>query len=419
MFRGYDIRGVFGSEVTPEKFRALGEAMNSFAPKLVEGMDFRQHNQELFDAFCQGFCGEILFLGHAPTPAVSFNSFEWGMAITASHNPAEYAGAKFFAERHTAFEGQLKELSEEFGRKYAGMKTSRQTSQNPPKKTAEVFDAAPLLKQYAESLPEVKDGLFDLSGGAACAIKEKFPERIFDVADPRFESHSPEPKEGTLDELKAEAVRRKQVGFAFDGDADRVMTVDRGKVIDGGIVAAFICENFFSKKDGIVLNIDFTQEVKDYLRDRGFKTIICPVGTTNVVTALFKHKAAFGAERNGHYYFTKHLPDSDGIYAACLLSGTKPGELREFSEKFTNSMLTGTVGGKVDFAKLASIVKSARGLEKMETADGVHAVFKDFILLIRESQTEPKVRINSEGKEWKRAKEGMKRAKELLKAASA
>ena len=78
-------------------------------------------------------------------------------------------------------------------------------------------------------------------------------------------------------------------------------------------------------------------------------------------------------------------------------------------------MLTSTVEVKVNFPELRQTIQSAKGLQKMETMDGIHATFENFILLIRSSQTEPKVRINSEAKTKDKAEEGMERAKEFVK----
>ena len=104
--------------------------------------------------------------------------------------------------------------------------------------------------------------IYDLGGGAACSIKQLFPRTLFAAPDPDFKLHSPEPKDDTLGELKRATAKEKLLGLAFDGDGDRCMVAAGGRVIDGGIMAAWLCENHFKKGDRMVINIDFTDEVK-------------------------------------------------------------------------------------------------------------------------------------------------------------
>jgi phosphomannomutase len=408
MFRGYDIRGLYGSEVTDEKFTALGRTLNAFAGReIIAGMDYRPASGKLFNAFCKGFSGTVKSLGIVPTPAASFSSRGWGIVFTASHNPAQYAGAKFVHLQRMASEAELKSLED-------GYEKQLKAGGAAGSANAKVIDSPELLAAYIESIPEMGNAIFDLGGGSACAVKQLFGKRLFDVPDPNFEKHSPEPKDETLGELKRATVKEKALGLAFDGDGDRCMVAAGGRVIDGGIMAAWLCENHFKKGDRMVINIDFTDEVKYYLADAGFRVSVCAVGTTNVVHAVLKESAALGAERNGHYYFPKHVPDSDGIYAAALFSQATAKEIQEFAARFKSVLITQAVEGPVNFIRLKEILVQDESLLETSFLDGVYARFEDFTLLIRESKTEPKVRINSEGKNRENALKGMEKAKEML-----
>ncbi len=418
MFRGYDIRGVYGTEVTDEKFTALGRAMAAFSKEVVASRDYRDSSKKLLAAFCAGFPGKVLDMGNAPTPAVSFNATKWGIAFTPSHNPAEYAGAKLVHGRRMASEAELKAVEKEWERQVQAKEGKQSGTRETEAAKGEVIDSPGLLAAYVDSIPEMGSAIFDLGGGSACSVKQLFGKRIFDAPDPKFEKHSPEPTDGTLGELKRMTVKEHALGLAFDGDGDRCMAAAGGRVIDGGMMAAFLCENHFKKNDRIVINIDFTDEVKYYLADAGFRVSVCAVGTTNVVTAVLKENAALGAERNGHYYFPHHVPDSDGIYAAALFSQANPAEVLEFAARFKNVMLTQAIGGKADFTKLKEMLGRDESVLETNLLDGVYVRFEDFTLLIRESKTEPKVRINSEGKNKENALKGMEKAKELLKKAA-
>jgi len=251
-----------------------------------------------------------------------------------------------------------------------------------------------------------------LAGGAACAIRQVFPGTIFNEPDPLFQKHSPEPKKDTLGVLR-EKTKTGGPGFAFDGDADRVIVCDSGTVLEGDVVAAFIASGLLKKTDRIVLSIDCRQEAFDFLRGEGFTVVTSKVGDPNVLETARREKAAFSAERSGHYSFLSHAPNSDGIYASALLSPTRPGEILGFSKQFKNVTVIEQVFSKVDFQKLRALAGEKEPNE-LVTLDGVKAVFDDYALLIRSSTTEPKVRLNSEAKNAELAKKGMNLAKKLV-----
>ncbi|MFH0835050.1 MAG: hypothetical protein V1881_01775 [Candidatus Micrarchaeota archaeon] len=400
MFRTYDVRGIYGKDITEERFCSLGRAMSSYAKEIVLGMDYRRHNEELAAAFCAGFDGEVRFLGRAPTPAIAFHSEKLGAALTASHNPAEYNGLKPFRSRRCFWPEELKELE---GRTTPCGKMPAK----PLEPDGELHDG------YVAALPEAGDALFDLCGGAACALKDVFPRRIFDEPDPAYEKHSAEPKDETLAVLKEKS--HEKLGFAFDGDGDRVAVCDRGKVIDGGIIIAFIAENFLKKNDSLAVTLDVSDEVVQYLTDAGFGVEVSKVGDVFVLQKALQEKAAFAGERSGHYSMMKHMPYSDGIYFGLLLSQAKAGEIAEYAERFKAITFIESVYAKIDFVKLEELVR-ANEPAWISTIDGIKARFPEYCLLVRASNTEPKVRVNSEAKTRELALRGMREAKELINA---
>lgn len=402
MFKIHDIRGEYGKDITPQKFAVLGSAANLFGKEIVIGMDYRPHNRELSNAFCSGFEGEKTSIGNAPSPATAFLSRKLGLSLTASHNPPQYAGAKFFRKRTYLTEEEMAALKKRF-----------EETRTKPAKEAPASEEPALIDEYVNALPEFKGGVFDLCGGAACAVKEIFPNAIFSDPDPLFQRHSAEPKDDTLAVLK-EKTLAGVVGFAFDGDADRVIACDAGIVLEGDVVAAFIASGVLKKGEKVVLSIDCRQEVFDYLAGSGFSVITSKVGDTAVVGTAVKEGAAFSAERSGHYSFLSHAPNSDGIYAAAALSGTRAGELAAFNKRFRNVTLIEPTFVKIDFQKLRALIEDKEPRE-LVTLDGVKAVFDDYALLVRASTTEPKIRINSEAKNAELAGKGMALAQELVK----
>lgn len=406
-FKTHDIRGKYEIGESEKVFQALGATLSEKAKKIILGMDYREHNRELANAFSQGFQkrgGEAILIGHSPTPCTSFLSKEFGASITASHNPPEYNGIKFFEKQTYFTEKEMRWLEEEF-QKHNG---------NNQDIKVKLVEEKERITEYLERIPEIRKGLFDLCGGAVCALSSIFPNKIFYAPDPTYERHSPEPKPGTITELQKECVSKREVGFAFDGDGDRVIVCDSGKILDGDVVAAFVSSNVLKKGSKVILSIDCSQETYDFIKEEGNKAIWSKVGDTNMLSKATEVGAEFSAERSGHYSFLSHSPASDGIYAAAVLSEFDYGEFAEFSKNFKDVTLKEEEFVKIDFQKLEEEIKAISRFMEMENIDGIKAKFEEFTLLIRASNTEPKIRINSEASELKKAKEGMKLGKELM-----
>ncbi len=405
MFRAYDVRGVYGKEITPQSFYSLGKALESFSKEIIVGMDYRRNNALLAGALLEGFGGKETFVGFASTPEIVFNSERLGVSLTASHNPPEYNGLKPFTEKRPFFAEELSLLKKKFEEV---PKTKESFSKKLPAQDESLREA------YLDSLPEFKGGVFDLAGGAVCSIAKVFPEAIFSEPDESFVRHSPEPTQDALGVLIRETEKRKCLGFAFDGDGDRCAVVDSGKLIDSGVLAAFYCEKFLKKGSKVVLTLDVQEEVFEFLQKQGFEPEYSAIGDIFVLKRAQEIGAAFTAEKGGHYSDLKHMPHSDGIYFSAALSQAKAGEINEFSKQFKNVFLSDKIPDvKVDFSNLAELVEGMNPL-KIETIDGVKAVFDDYTLLIRASNTQPIVRVSVEARDNEKGISGIAVAKRLV-----
>jgi len=453
LFKGYDVRGVYGSgadEINEQKFFVLGRAMAQFGGEIALGMDYRKHNESLAAALANGFASaaggaggagksKIVFLGRATTPCVAFCARKLGASITASHNPPEYSGMKPFRDRRCFYGEDLARLKAYYAQEEnadAGNCAARAAAcaacdaraaaraaktgggGGSAAKKIRLKEDDGELEKYRDSLPEFKGGVFDLGGGAACAFKKLFPRAIFGEPDPSFSKRDPEPKDETLGALKAETLKRRALGFAFDGDADRVAAVDSGRTIDSGAVGAFYASRFLKRGDVIALTIDVSGEVCDWLANEGFQVVFSPVGDINVTRKADEAHAAFSMERSGHYAVTKHLLYSDGLYLAAALSATKPGELARFAAGFKNESVSEKESVRVNFRDLEKLFRD-KNPARIETLDGIKAWFDDYCVLVRASQTEPVVRLTVEGKTRAAALKGAEAARKLVRKASA
>jgi phosphomannomutase len=170
------------------------------------------------------------------------------------------------------------------------------------------------------------------------------------------------------------------------------------------------------KNDSVVLSIDCASEAFTWLKDHGFKPVYSKVGDVNVIQKAIEVGAKMGAERSGHYTFTPNYPYPDGLRAAAVTCQyAKPGELAELAKQFVNVTLIESVFVRADFVKLAQTVREEEEAQNVIDLDGVKAEFEGFSILIRQSNTEPKIRINVESALEKDAQTGMELAKRWVK----
>jgi phosphomannomutase len=369
-------------------------------------------------------------LGRATTPCVAFCSRKLGASITASHNPPEYTGMKPFRERRCFYGEDLAQLkayyAQEESAKENAKENAKESAASPAQKKVRLEEFKKLkenndeVEKYLDSLPEFEGGVYDLGGGAACAFKKIFPRdsAIFSEPDPLFSKRAPEPKDETLGALKEETLKRGAVGFAFDGDADRLIVVDEGRTVDSSALGAFYASRFLKRGDVVALTIDVSGEVCDWLSARGLHVNYSAVGDINVTRKADEAAAAFSMERSGHYAVTKHLLYSDALYFAALLSSARPGEITAFASQFKNAGIADKENARVNFRDLEKLFRE-KNPARIETLDGIKAWFDDYCVLVRASQTEPFVRITIEAKTRDAAVKGLENARKLVRKAAA
>jgi len=407
VFTSRDIRGFYGSDITDDNLKILGTVINKKAKEIIIGMDYREHNNEILDAILSTLGGKI-YLGNVPTPVVPYLTKNFGIMITASHNPPGYNGIKFFKPKRILYANELHEIEEQY-----------QKATNAPKKRDETPKAnleidQDQLKLYTTAIPEIADGIFDLCGGAACRFVDLFPESIFNKPDPKFEFHAPEPTNQTLDELKSQTMKAEKIGYAFDGDADRVVVIVKGQMIPGDILIAYIAANYLKEKERLILSFDCSQEVFNYIQDIGQQPFYASVGQNLLIAEAIKKKAGFIGEYSGHYSFTNFMLYSDPFYFIGKISETKPQELLAFQANFHNIVLHEKVDERVDYSLLKQELEKLT--DQFVLLDGIKAILpeENASILIRHSQSEPITRINVEAKNIRSAEEIFQKIKEIF-----
>lgn len=425
-FKAYDIRGVFGTDITPLLAYQVGRCL----PKLLEaghvlvGRDARLSSPELRAALIRGLTeagADVDDMGLATTPMVYFFTAEKGydasVMITASHNPAEYNGLKISkAEaRPCGYELGLKTVEAWIESDALPPAAER------PGKVTQVDYLEEYVSWLKRRLPDLAGLRFavDCSDGAAGILAKKlFGEgAIYLNATPdgTFPHHGPNPlePENRTDLITAVKENALDLGLLFDGDADRVAFIDNaGEFVSPDAMIPLYARLLGETGDVVVHDVRTSRGVMETLAEDGFEPLMVKVGAAFAKTAMRERAGICGGEVAGHYYFRDfHWCDS-GELAACLALGIaaqakrtgttlaqllEPITARYFSSGEVNIHNVPDRAAAIAAVE-AALLKTFGEPEKRIDFDGVRLDWSDKWFGFRGSNTEPLLRLAGEAK---------------------
>jgi len=402
VFRGYDVRGVYPTEINEKIANMIGKALGTFLNRetVSVGVDTRKTSQKILKPFIDGVRStgcDVIYIGMVPNPVAYYYAFNhriFGAYITASHNPPEYTGIKFFKPNGVSFTAELPKLKEiyESGRFSEGFGHLD---------TVEGFEEYKdfVLKHFSGLDGSIAVESFGGAGQLVLPLLESAGLKVTSIRrkiDPKFFGIRPEPTESNLGELK-KASKGKNFGVAFDGDADRsVFCDDKGKVLNGSEAAAVFLSYIAKSKARVVLTADSALELEKIVKKKGGKVIWWRVGHGFIEEKLVEEKAIFAAEQSSHFYFNEFYPFSDGIlatlYLAKILNGKK---LSAFSKLYRIKPIEKFyIDAGDDQTKLKAVEKIRQEMKGIDIMDGVKQILgKNDWVLIRASQTMPEVNV--------------------------
>lgn len=324
IFRAYDIRGLAASQLTEQVAYAIGRGFGTTLvrlyakqnPTVAVGRDARTHGPALEAAMVQGLqesgCTVVL-IGQTPSPmnyfAICHEKFDGGVQITASHNPAEYNGCKLQVRDAHAYAGQqLQDL-------YDLILTNDFVNSTGSVRNLDII--TPYTNKMVELFPNVGEGLHivvDAGNGVAgpsyCAIFKAVGctvTELYTEPDGTFPNHLADPsKQDTLKELQAEVQRTNaHIGFAFDGDGDRVGIVDeKGAICSADEILLLLAKDHLQRFKGgkVVCTVSSSGTIMSEVATWGGVPIMCQVGHSHVEHAMSEHGALLGGEQSGHFF---------------------------------------------------------------------------------------------------------------------
>ncbi|MDD7147927.1 MAG: phosphoglucosamine mutase [Lachnospiraceae bacterium] len=435
------VRGVANEELTPLLAMQLGQAgayvlakENQHKPTIMVGCDTRISGDMLANALMAGVCSvgaNAVYVGVVPTPAVAYLTKKYkvdaGVVISASHNPVEFNGIKFFDgngyKLPDAVEDEIEALVK------SGMDGVKFPIGSGVGKIKYRTDAREEYINHAiqsvnVDLSELKI-VVDCAEGASFytsveAMKELGAEVIAIHNNPDGTNINANCGSTHMEELMARVVYEKaNIGLAFDGDADRLLAVDEnGKLVDGDQIMAIVGNYMKSqgklKLDTIVVTVMSNLGFFLMAEKNGITAEQTKVGDRYVLERMREIGASLGGEQSGHVIFLDENTTGDGLLSALHLlqvlveTGKPLSELAEVMEVLPQAL----VNAKVPNHKKDSY------MEYPEIADAIAKLNDKFAgegrVLIRPSGTEPLVRVMIEGKDQKMIETEAKKLAELI-----
>ena len=438
------VRGVANKELTPLLAMQLGQAgasvltkETSHKPTIMVGCDTRISGDMLANALMAGVCSvgaNAVYVGVVPTPAVSYltrkNHMDAGVVISASHNPVEFNGIKFFDangyklpdamedEIEAIIKNDMKDLAFPTGTEIGSITYRTDAREDYVKHATE---AIPVDLHGMKIVADCAEGAsyytsveaLKLLGADVVAIHNN-PDGT-NINAGCGSTHMEE----LMERVKAE---KADVGLAFDGDADRLLAVDeKGNKVDGdqimGIVGNYLKEQKKLKKDTIVATVMSNLGFFLMGEKQGIHMEQTKVGDRYVLERMRQIGANLGGEQSGHVIFLDENTTGDGLLSALhllqvLVDTKKPlSELATIMEVLPQALVN---------AKVPNDKKNSY-MENPQIADAIDALTKKFAgegrVLIRPSGTEPLVRVMIEGRDQNRIQEEAEKLAALIESA--
>jgi len=429
------VRGKAGEFLTPflamKIAMAFGEVIPKKTGKILVGKDTRRSGYMIENALVSGLTAigfDVIQIGPMPTPAVAFLTEDMrcdgGIMISASHNPYYDNGIKFFdSEGNKLSENIEAKIEERYFNNEFDLKTDKEIGKS--KRIDDVIGR--YIVHIKSSFPKNINlngirVILDTANGAAYKVAPTIFSEL--GADVITINNTPNgfninQNSGAMHpEILASKVKeyRADIGFAFDGDADRLVVVDeKGEVVDGdkliGALALYLKRKNKLKNNGIAVTVMSNGALEDFLRKEGIKVYRSKVGDKYVLEVMKKYGLNFGGEQSGHIIFSDYAKTGDGLVSAlqtiaCMVEeGKRASEVFNLFELYPQVQTNIKVTEKIPLEKIEGAKEILDSVEK-----------EGYRHLVRYSGTENKLRLLVEGSDSKKAKELLDKLVEFFKS---
>ncbi|MGC9310658.1 MAG: phosphomannomutase [Candidatus Aenigmatarchaeota archaeon] len=443
IFRAYDIRGIYGKNLTEGVMQKIGMAVGTMmirrkmGDRIVLGRDTRASSESLLDSFIVGITSmgiDVMNVGATSFGVAMFSgwSAKAGVTsfVTASHKPPEWNGIKFYDNDNVGF---FEKDNLEIGRLCL-----EEDFEKPAAKRGQVTKKS----MDAEYVDHIKDKfsitrklkvVIDCGNGCTSLVVpgllrsfgclEVVP--LFCEIDPNFSGRGSDIEDGNLTQLKEVVLAKKaDLGIALDGDGDRVGFVDeKGNILSTEATSVILGGDIIKKGDSVIANVETSMMFEEAVESLGGKVIHIPVGHTFMMRAVLDNKAVYGMEASKHIVIPKYFPFDDATVAALkvleFLSG-KDKPLSHFAAKVKSYPRERVRFECTDESKFKIIERLQKEFSQkyplVNKLDGIRVDFEDGWILARASNTGPIIRLTIEARTPERLAELKRDFSEILDA---
>jgi phosphomannomutase len=420
MFRAYDIRGNTDEELTPPVMEQIGRAYGTYlqredqTQRVAVGRDSRITSEELKEAFIRGLRStgveEVVDLGHNPFGVVLFYAWDRGTEaayVTASHLPTEWNGVKFYHPSGVGYTWEENQIVRDIFRK-----------EDFEEGDSSVRDAYPREEYLSFLCSRIDDIDMDLvldcgNGVAGLTAPRLFDQlgaevtTLFEEPDGTFPNRTSDITEESMQALQKE-VASHDLGIAYDGDSDRcgIMTHE-GRLLEADEIAYLVLDTFLEDREGtIIANVECSRLIEEVAEKHDCDVVRVRVGHTYLYDAVLEHDAIFGVEKAGHFAAPHIFPLDDAVAVSTFFAeqfARADGDVDERVEAMPTYYRDRIAFECPDEEKFEIVERLQGRLSEIyrdtNERDGIRVDLSDGWILIRASNTSPKIRLTVEAED--------------------
>lgn len=442
VFKAYDIRGVYPSEINEELFEKIGRAYVAlFRPqKLAIGRDVRTSSPKLFRALVRGVASagaDVVDIGTITTDmlyfAVGYYGYDGGMTVTASHNPKEYNGLKMVKRGPGAISAetgifQIRDLI-------------LSQKELPKSHVAGSVDKKEILSDYVSDILQFVDTVrikpfriaVNPNFGAVIpvldALAKQLPLRYVKFnykIDGSFPKGKPDPLilENRKEFSRFVAEKGVDFGVAWDADADRCFFFDEnGEFVDPYYLVGFLAKIILRKYPGSKVLYDprLVWASEEQIKEAGGIPVVWRAGHSFIKQKMRQDDIVFAGETSGHYYFKDYYFSDNGMIPFLMILSELSEKNLKLSEIFSDLRKKYPNSGEINFvisdlARKMEEIKKIYHDGKLSEIDGLSIEYPNWRFNLRASNTEPLLRLNVEAKDKNTLKKETEKLIKLIKA---
>ena len=414
IFRQYDIRGIVGQDLTPETVELLGKGIGTYfrqrdSREVALGRDGRLSSPQFAKSFTTGLLStgcRVIDLGTVPTPllyfSIYFKNYEAGVMITGSHNPPEYNGFKMMLGKDTLFGDDIQDI---YSLIHSGQFVEEEGG------SVRTYDITPEYEEYVlnnislqKKLKIVVDAGNGTAGVVAVPIFKKLGCDVIELyceVDGNFPNHHPDPTlpEALEDLIQKVSEEKADLGFAYDGDGDRIGVIDNlGQIIWGDKLMIVFARDILASNPGaaIISEVKASKLLYDEIENLGGRAIMWKTGHSFIKKKIKEEKALFAGEMSGHIFFAdRFFGFDDAIYSSARLlelmsrsEKTLSQSLSDLPKMYSTPEIRVYASDQVKFIIVDEVKKELAKKYPIIDIDGVRAIYPNGWALVRPSNTQ-------------------------------